>query len=458
MEFVLPYLIPSELLGFYGRADAISALSFISMGILRVMSGNVCYIKIEGIFCNNCRTAISAALEALDGVARAHVSGDVCKVIAAGPGLPPDSALVEAIRGAGYETDTAKISHSWNKFKLAQWAAVVGVAASVFALWAVAKAVLGFDVLTLIPQIDNSVTYPMLFAIGLLTSLHCVGMCGAINLSASSTRRRAVAYNAGRIACYTLVGCVAGAVGMAFSVDKTLLSCVVLLASAVMLVAGLSVSGLVSLPEAPCAARVAAKPGSALVIGFLNGFMPCAPLLAMQAYAVSSGGPLQGGLAMLLFGLGTLPVMLGFGMLRSWLERFRYIVRPVMAGLIVVLALYMGSTAATGLGLSVPHTASNLDGYAVAEEADGVQQVETTLDYGSFGDIAVKRGVPVRFIINADEDYLTGCNNEVVSRDFGFDCKLAPGSNVIEFTPQQTGAFTFSCWMGMISNTIYVHE
>ena len=51
---------------------------------------------------------------------------------------------------------------------------------------------------------------------------------------------------------------------------------------------------------------------------------------------------------MLPFGLGTLPVMLGFGMLRSWLERFRHIVRPAMAGLIVVLALYMGATAATG--------------------------------------------------------------------------------------------------------------
>lgn len=80
----------------------------------------------------------------------------------------------------------------------------------VFVLWLLAKCVLGFDVLTLIPQIDSSVTYPMLFGIGLLTSLHCVGMCGAINLSASSTRKRALAYNVGRIACYTLVGCVAG--------------------------------------------------------------------------------------------------------------------------------------------------------------------------------------------------------------------------------------------------------
>ncbi len=58
MGFVLPYLIPSELLGFYGRTDSISVLSFISMGILGVMSVNVCYIKIEGIFCNNCRTPL----------------------------------------------------------------------------------------------------------------------------------------------------------------------------------------------------------------------------------------------------------------------------------------------------------------------------------------------------------------------------------------------------------------
>ena len=458
MGFVLPYLIPSELLEFYGRADAISALSFISMGILGVMSGNVCYIKIEGIFCNNCRTAIKTALEALDGIGAARVSGDVCKVTAVGPGLPPDDVLVKAIRSAGYETDESKISHGWNKWKLVQWTAVIGVAAGVFALWAAAKLVLGFDVLTLIPQIDNSITYPMLFAIGLLTSLHCVGMCGAINLSASSTRRRAVAYNAGRIACYTLVGCAAGALGAAFSIDRTLLSALVLVASVVMLVAGLSIGGVVSLPEVPCASRALARPGSALTVGFFNGFMPCAPLLAMQAYAVSTGGTLEGGAAMLLFGLGTLPVMLCFGMLRSWLERFRHIVRPAMAGLIVVLVLYMGATTAPGLGITAPRSAVDLDGYAVAQEVDGEQHVESTLDYGSFGDIAVKRGVPVRFVINADEEHLTGCNNEVVSRDFGFDCKLVPGSNVIEFMPSKTGAFTYSCWMGMISNTIYVYE
>lgn len=412
----------------------------------------------RGYFLQQLPYALTAALEALDDVARAHVSGDVCKVTAVGPCFPPDDALVKAVRNAGYETDESKISHGWNKWKLAQWAAVVGVAVGVFALWAAAKLVFGFDALTLIPQIDNSVTHPMLFAIGLLTSLHCVGMCGAINLSASSTRRRAVAYNTGRIACYTLVGCAAGALGAAFSIDRTLLSALVLAASVVMLVAGLSIGGLVSLPEVPCASRALARPGSALAVGFFNGFMPCAPLLAMQAYAVSTGGPLEGGAAMLLFGLGTLPVMLGFGMLRSWLERFRHIVRPAMAGLIVVLALYMGATAATGLGITTPRSAVDLDGYAVAQEVDGEQYVETALDYGSFGDIAVKQGVPVRFIINVDEGYLAGCNKEVVSRDFGFDCKLVPGSNVIEFMPSKTGAFAYSCWMGIISNTLYVYE
>lgn len=423
------------------------------------MGKPVCYIKIEGIFCNNCRRAISDALRTLDGVSNVRVSGDICRVSAcSGGALPLDEALVAAVRGAGYETHAAWIAHGWKKWKCAQWGAVAAVTFGVFVLWLLAKCVLGFDVLTLIPQIDSSVTYPMLFGIGLLTSLHCMGMCGAINLSASSTRKRALAYNAGRIACYTLVGCAAGALGMAFSVDKTVLSGIVLVASAVMLVAGLSIGGLISLPEVPCAAKFAARPGSALGIGFLNGFMPCAPLLAMQAFAVTTGGPVQGGLAMLLFGLGTLPVMLGFGMLRAWLERFRRIVRPIMAGLTVVLALYMGSTAATSLGVAAPHSSVDLAQCTTAEQIGEEQQVETELDYGSFGDIAVKRGVPVRFVIHAGEDYLTGCNNEVVSRDFGFDCKLAPGDNVITFTPETSGVFTYSCWMGMISNSIYVYD
>ena len=57
----------------------------------------------------------------------------------------------------------------------------------------------------MIPIIDNNITYGMLFLTGLLTSIHCISMCGSINLVASINNenkrdyKRPILYNLGRI-------------------------------------------------------------------------------------------------------------------------------------------------------------------------------------------------------------------------------------------------------------------
>lgn len=48
------------------------------------------------------------------------------------------------------------------------------------------------------------------------------------------------------------------------------------------------------------------------------------------------------------------------------------------------------------------------------------------------------------------------CNNEIVIQKFGIKQKLNEGINVIEFTPQEEGVITYTCWMNMIKNTIKV--
>lgn len=72
---------------------------------------------------------------------------------------------------------------------------------------------------------DSSMGYGMLFVIGLVTSVHCIAMCGGINLSQSLPRNSetggspgaaflpSVLYNLGRVASYTVIGFLLGAVG-----------------------------------------------------------------------------------------------------------------------------------------------------------------------------------------------------------------------------------------------------
>ena len=105
----------------------------------------------------------------------------------------------------------------------------------------------------------------------------------------------------------------------------------------------------------------------------------------------------------------------------------------------------------------LPHKS---DGYltAVRDGETGVQTVRFELDFDAYADISVERGIPVQMIIHAEENKLTGCNNEVVSVDFGFDMTLRPGDNIIEFTPTETGEYVYTCWMNMIRAHIRVTD
>jgi hypothetical protein len=214
----------------------------------------------------------------------------------------------------------------------------------------------------------------------------------------------------------------------------------------------------------------------------------------MQLYALSTGKPLAGGISMLLFGLGTLPLMFGLGALSSLLGRFTgpgFTRRAAWAG--AVLITVMGLTMfGYGLNLSgfslaggaqppaasrplsapagrlgalapAPAEAAGATGTAGTPAAlppveNGVQVVNSTLSGGRYPAITVRAGTPVRWIIRAPAGSINGCNNRMILREYGIEHRFRPGDNVIEFSPGRTGKFPYSCWMGMIRSSITVVE
>jgi hypothetical protein len=89
---------------------------------------------------------------------------------------------------------------------------------------------------------------------------------------------------------------------------------------------------------------------------------------------------------------------------------------------------------------------------------NGVQIVNSTLSPGRYPPITVRRGIPVRWTINAPQGSVNGCNNRMIIREYRIEHRFTPGENVIEFTPSRTGKFSYSCWMGMIRSSITVVE
>ena len=359
---------------------------------------------------------------------------------------------------------------------------------------------------------DASMSYGMLFVIGLITSLHCIAMCGGINLSQTLQReaskdisrkmfQNTLMYNMGRVVSYTIIGSILGAVGGMAGIGDGLQSSFLLqgslklFAGIIMIIMGVNMLGIFQGLRG-CLKNHASKlqkiskmhkiqtsflhkkripfiykkisggRKTPFIIGICNGFMPCGPLQSMQIVALASGNMFTGAFSMFCFSIGTVPLMLGFGSVVSALgKHFTRQVLRVGAILVVVmgLSMMMQGTSLSGLDKKVVTIFSlkeskqiQADNTNVAAEKNGVQYVSSTLESGHYPDIIVKAGEPVEWTIKASEKNINGCNYKILLQDFNQEHTFESGKNVIKFTPKKEGTYTYSCWMGMITGKIYV--
>lgn len=231
------------------------------------------------------------------------------------------------------------------------------------------------------------------FVMGLLGGAHCVAMCGGVvgvlcsaapRCAAAKTKqaRYWLAYNAGRIASYSLLGLVFGSLGTllagtaAFEGFRHALRAI---AALCMLFVGLHLMGLPSIMTrlesagaplwrrlSPVAKRFLPlrSPWHAAVVGGVWGFMPCGLLYGALVLAASAETPAMGAMTMAAFGVGTLPVMIAMSAVASSVARALTRNGVRRAAGCVVLGFGLFSTAgvlaqtgaAEGLGLvSAPH-------------------------------------------------------------------------------------------------------
>jgi hypothetical protein len=196
----------------------------------------------------------------------------------------------------------------------------------------------------------------------------------------------------------------------------------------------------------------------ATALGLATGLMPCGPLQAMQLWALGSGSALRGALGMLCFGLGTAPLLLAFGTLASALARRRALVSAVASALMALLAAGMLARGLRAWGVAPPPQIDSALGGEWLRPAieDGVQVVRFDLEWDRFPDIAVTAGTPVRLVVNATPEKITGCNNEFYSESLGFRLHISAGENTVTFTPATPGVYTYACWMDMLGARIHV--
>lgn len=207
--------------------------------------------------------------------------------------------------------------------------------------------------------------------LGLLGSLHCVGMCGPIALAIPVKREKPgvlaggiLIYNFGRAFTYAILGAISGLAGNAvqFVVGQRALSISAGVIILLVLIAGFfgkkmhlpsPVLNVLSKTKSSLGKLFRQKRMDALLlIGILNGLLPCGLVYAGLAGAAATGSFLNGALFMFVFGIGTIPAlfMLSFAGSKISLSLRAKIKRavPVFVGTMALLLVLRG------LGLGIP--------------------------------------------------------------------------------------------------------
>lgn len=199
--------------------------------------------------------------------------------------------------------------------------------------------------------------------LGLAGSVHCAVMCGPLVLLVAKSRRSScdsVAYHAGRIATYAGIGILFGTLGHSLALAGWQRGLSIF--AGVAILAGLFLSSTAALktPVVKLVTRLKSTFGHLLQqrsltaqfgLGAINGLLPCGLVYVAAAGAAATGHPLAGAGYMAVFGLGTLPMLLGMVLAG---ERLPFAARlhrllPVSVAVVAVLLILRG------LALGIPY-------------------------------------------------------------------------------------------------------
>lgn len=206
------------------------------------------------------------------------------------------------------------------------------------------------------------------FLVAMLGGGHCIGMCGGLMMAVGMQLPQPkwlylLTYNLGRISSYALAGALVGSLGQASSVLEFILpiqQILFLLSSLMLLLLGLYIAnlwhGLLLIEKLGGRLWVRVEPWArkllpiqhlpqAFFAGMLWGWLPCGLVYSVLIGALSSGSAQNGAIMMLMFGLGTLPMLISLGFASAKLkpvlqsERLRMICGGMIA-MFGIMGLY----------------------------------------------------------------------------------------------------------------------
>lgn len=444
-------------------------------------------IDIKGMHCKSCEIVIKEELEKVKNVTDAFISyREGCAYLT--HTLPlSENQVSEAINRAGYSLGKDHIK--WFSQSANDYIDILIIVVALGTIYLILHEIGVFSF-----SITNSVSFNSIGAIfiaGLTAGFStCMALIGGLVLglgakyaelyphaSLVEKLKPQFFFNLGRIISFVLFGAAMGLVGSVISISTTGIGVLTILVSLMMLLIGLQLTKLfpildsvsISLPTKlydflgikQKQKNVYTHTG-ALILGALTFFIPCGFTQAAQLFAVSTGNIFSGALIMGVFAVGTLPGLLGIGGLLSFArgavgKLFFKIAGVVLIGLSVLNVMNGYRLIALKYGI-VSNNSKNSEVVNLPPVENGFQVVRMNQEINGYypNIFTVKKGIPVRWIVNSKTTY--SCASSLIAPSIDIRKNLQIGENVFEFTPKETGVIRFSCSMGMYTGEFHVIE
>lgn len=326
------------------------------------------------------------------------------------------------------------------------------------------------------PQNQEPLNYALLFVAGTLTGFHCAGMCGALVVGytvraanqGGSRYLTHLYYGFGKTLSYTAMGAVFGALGAIVTFTPMMRGIAGLVAALFLIIFGLS-----SLRILPVSRDIQFKIPSGLMkhlggllrkaghpfsIGLLNGLMIiCGPLQAMYILAAGTGNPIEGAKMLFFFGLGTLPLMMGFGVLASSLSSqvAPKLVR-VSGVIVIVLGLLMAQRGYHMLTTGEDSHAAMGHGATGHPASPSINMIHTAIDKAG----PVSDTPQIEFDAETEWMVMGGalkrCGNAILFQEQGWRFVLPETGGHFRLKPQQPGTLHWQCETGFSEGHIEV--
>lgn len=281
---------------------------------------------VKGMHCSACTLLVESELGDISSVksVKANLTDNSVEIFGDFGNKTVEQIVDELtipLKSHGYILSVEKqtIKKNWSDFKIA-----IPIATAFAVLFVVLQKI---GLVNLINS--GNVTYGTAFVIGIVASLStCMAVVGGLVLSMSATFakegdkvRPQIMFHGGRLVSFFVLGGVIGTIGSAFTLNTSGTFTLSLVIAIVMLILGINLLDVFHFAKKlqPSMPKSIAKYAhgvskfnhtlTPLLVGVATFFLPCGFTQSMQLYALTTGNFFKGGLTMLSFALGTLPVL-----------------------------------------------------------------------------------------------------------------------------------------------------